>query len=253
MNEMILQQLGPLVQQLILIRLAASPRNPPTPKRLRESLATLIGHKLREAELARLQEQLTQKGYLYRTPRKAYRLTDSGRQQALRFLRIRQFPPSCRWNILCTRYLFPALVDLWVKSTQNPSSVPILDDLSTVTADGITPLDATPADATTATYDLPRFADAVRKLAAASPQASRFGQHKVFISALWQQSQADPSFPRMSLDQFKQQLVEANRQGLLQLSRADLVQVMNPTLVAESETHYLGCTFHFVSLRDITS
>jgi hypothetical protein len=33
---------------------------------------------------------------------------------------------------------------------------------------------------------------------------------------------------------------------MLTLSRADLVQIMDPTDVAESETHYRNAVFHFI-------
>jgi uncharacterized protein (DUF2267 family) len=98
-------------------------------------------------------------------------------------------------------------------------------------------------------FDLPTFAATVRKLAADSPREDRFHDNKVFIAALWRASQREPSFPRVSLDEFKQRLVEANSQNLLRLSRADLVQAMEPQLVADSEALYLNATFHFVLLE----
>ncbi len=85
-------------------------------------------------------------------------------------------------------------------------------------------------------FDLPVFAATVRALAASSPPEDRFHDNKVFIAALWRASQREPNFPRVSLAEFKQRLVEANSQDLLHLSRADLVQAMDPQLVAESET-----------------
>ena len=92
-------------------------------------------------------------------------------------------------------------------------------------------------------FDLPAFAATVRALAADSPPEDRFHDNKVFIAALWCTSQREPNFPRLSLPEFKQRLVEANSQGLLHLSRADLVQAMDPQSVADSET--------VVSERDI--
>jgi hypothetical protein len=71
----------------------------------------------------------------------------------------------------------------------------------------------------------------------------------VFIAALWRASQREPSLQHISLPEFKQRLVEANAQSFLHLSRADLVQAMDPQLVAESETVYLNATFHFVLLE----
>ena len=98
-------------------------------------------------------------------------------------------------------------------------------------------------------FDLPVFAATVRALAASSPPEDRFHDNKVFIAALWRASQREPNFPRLSLPEFKQRLVEANSQHLLHLSRADLVQAMDPQLVADSETVYLNATFHFVLLE----
>jgi hypothetical protein len=68
----------------------------------------------------------------------------------------------------------------------------------------------------------------------------------VFVAAVWRASQREHGFPRLALPEFKTRLVEANRDGLLRLSRADLVQAMDPARVTESETHYLNATFHFV-------
>jgi hypothetical protein len=98
-------------------------------------------------------------------------------------------------------------------------------------------------------FDLTAFAATVRALAQGSPAEDRFHDNKVFIAALWRASQQEPNFPRLSLPDFKERLVEANSQNLLHLSRADLVQAMDPNLVADSETAYLNATFHFVLLE----
>jgi hypothetical protein len=50
----------------------------------------------------------------------------------------------------------------------------------------------------------------------------------------------------MYLADFKNRLVEANQQGLLHLSKADLPEAMDPNDVRESETPYLNAVFHFV-------
>jgi hypothetical protein len=97
--------------------------------------------------------------------------------------------------------------------------------------------------------DLPAFAATVRTLAANSPPQDRFHDNKVFIAALWRASQREPNLPRFSLAEFKQRLIEANAQHLLHLSRADLVQAMDPQLVADSETVHQNATFHFVLLE----
>jgi hypothetical protein len=101
-------------------------------------------------------------------------------------------------------------------------------------------------------FDLTAFASTVRALAAKSPSQDRFHDNKLFIGALWRATQREPNFPRLSLPDFKQRLVEANSQNLLHLSRADLVQAMDPQLVADSETVYLNATFHFVLLEGET-
>ena len=98
-------------------------------------------------------------------------------------------------------------------------------------------------------FDLTAFAATVRSLAAKSPPQDRFHDNKVFIAALWRATQKEPNFPRLSLDTFKQRLVEANSHNLLHLSRADLVQEMDSQLVADSATMYLNATFHFVLLE----
>ncbi len=95
-------------------------------------------------------------------------------------------------------------------------------------------------------FDLPAFAATVRALAASSPPQDRFHNNKVFIAALWRASQREPNLQRFTLPEFKQRLIEANAQHLLHLSRADLVQAMDPQSVAESETVHQNATFHFV-------
>jgi hypothetical protein len=103
--------------------------------------------------------------------------------------------------------------------------------------------------AATEPFDLTAFAATVRALAARSAPEERFHDNKVFIAPLWRSSQREPSFPRLSLPEFKQRLVEANSRSLLHLSRADLVQAMKPQLVAESETTHLNSNFHFVLIE----
>ncbi|HKA87997.1 MAG TPA: hypothetical protein VKE22_10040 [Haliangiales bacterium] len=91
--------------------------------------------------------------------------------------------------------------------------------------------------------DLGGFARRVRAAAGASP-SGRFGDNKVFISHV-HAALADPA---LDLPAFKARLVDAHRQGLVTLTRADLVEAMDPADVAASETRYLGATFHFVRL-----
>ncbi|HEX5752519.1 MAG TPA: hypothetical protein VFZ09_40310 [Archangium sp.] len=93
--------------------------------------------------------------------------------------------------------------------------------------------------------DLQSFAERVHQAAKAST-SGRFGEDKIFISHVWRALQGQVR----GLDEqaFKNRLVEANRARFLSLSRADLVEAMDPADVADSETRYLGATFHFISL-----
>lgn len=74
-------------------------------------------------------------------------------------------------------------------------------------------------------------------IAAAGDKRSFHG--KVFIAAI-----ADAMGVQVAaLGEF---LIAANRDCLLELSRADLVQAMDATMVARSEVTYLNGRFHFV-------
>lgn len=93
--------------------------------------------------------------------------------------------------------------------------------------------------------DLDQFAR--RVLAAARGCATgRFGPDKVFIAHVWRALRDDPAARGDGLDDFKRRLGEANRERLLDLARADLVEAMDPADVAESVMEYSGGTFHFV-------
>jgi hypothetical protein len=97
-------------------------------------------------------------------------------------------------------------------------------------------------------FDLEMFANTVKSAARTCP-TGRFGGYKVFINHVWNQLRDEPRFSPLGLDGFKAKLVEANRANLLTLSRADLVQLMDPADVRESETTYLTATFHFILIE----
>jgi hypothetical protein len=71
---------------------------------------------------------------------------------------------------------------------------------------------------------------------------------KVFIHHAYEAARDQPGFKGMTLDQFKARLVESNRAGHLELSRADLVEAMNPEDVRRSNTHVMGATFNFIRI-----
>lgn len=83
--------------------------------------------------------------------------------------------------------------------------------------------------------------------AAKSTQTGRFGDHRIFISHVWK-TLNHYSELSLSLEDFKQQLIEANRQRLLTLSRADLAHTLDAEDVSASEVAYLNSTFHFILL-----
>jgi hypothetical protein len=100
-----------------------------------------------------------------------------------------------------------------------------------------------------AAAELPPAGFAARVLAAAQGATSgRFGDRLVFISEVHRLLQtADPA-ATPDLAGFKRLLFEANRVGALRLSRADLVEAMDPALVAASEIRLEGVEFHFLRL-----
>jgi hypothetical protein len=96
-------------------------------------------------------------------------------------------------------------------------------------------------------FDLATFAERV-KAAAGGCVTGRYGDNKVFIAHVWKVFQSDPLFQNMDLAAFKHYLAEANNARLLDLSRADLVQAMNPDDVRQSEVRYMNASFHFVRI-----
>jgi hypothetical protein len=95
--------------------------------------------------------------------------------------------------------------------------------------------------------DLPSFAELVKSAARTCP-TGRFGDNKVFIVHVWRALKVVPPFQSMELASFKEQLAAANNARLLDLSRADLVQAMNPDDIRQSEVHYFNATFHFIRI-----
>lgn len=93
----------------------------------------------------------------------------------------------------------------------------------------------------------PLFVHALR-LALAAYSPGRHGGDRMFIGHA-HAAYCEAVGPRdMPLDTFKQGLIEAHRQGRIDLCRADLVESMDPRDVSASETPYLGAVFHFIRL-----
>lgn len=97
-------------------------------------------------------------------------------------------------------------------------------------------------------FDLDTFARETVECARSSPTGWR-GDNKVFISHVWRLYQQKHPGQICSLEDFKKKLIEANHELKLTLASADMVGVMNPTDVHESETPYLNECFHFIRTR----
>lgn len=78
--------------------------------------------------------------------------------------------------------------------------------------------------------------DAVEQLNTAAATGTRFGDRKVFLSSIVDLS--DPTTRRV--------LSAMQRDGMIELARADLVAAMDPELVKASELKVRGATYHFL-------
>jgi len=83
----------------------------------------------------------------------------------------------------------------------------------------------------TPVINLPHFARKVMEVARYAPEEYKFGPNKVYINKVWELGFKG----QMDLGTFKEYLKQAHIQGLLYLSRADLVKVMNQEWLRLSE------------------
>jgi hypothetical protein len=94
--------------------------------------------------------------------------------------------------------------------------------------------------------NLPHFAKKVNEVARWAPESMKFGPNKTYICKVWELGFKE----QMTLKQFKEYLKQAHIQGLLYLSRADLVSVMNQEWLRLSEIQLvpgsLTAAAHFV-------
>lgn len=94
------------------------------------------------------------------------------------------------------------------------------------------------------------FAREVQAIADATGTGG-FGEDKVMIAHVYRE--AARRHPGLTPEGFKARLVEAGRQGLLRLSRADLVQAMDPDDVRDSAAGAGGgAEFHLIGSRNPT-
>lgn len=84
--------------------------------------------------------------------------------------------------------------------------------------------------------------------AAKATHDGRLGDSKVFISRVWATLQQQHPDLTLTLEDFKQRLVNVNQQRRLDLSRADLAYALDANDVSASEINHLNSTFHFIRL-----
>lgn len=92
------------------------------------------------------------------------------------------------------------------------------------------------------------FAAAVHE-AARMPTVVRFHDDRAFIGSIWDHMRGRQPVDDMTLPEFKRRLIAAHRDGLLRITRADLVGAMDRREVERSEARFQDATFHFVALE----
>ncbi len=96
-------------------------------------------------------------------------------------------------------------------------------------------------------FSLEAFAVKVKE-AAKNSKTGWFGNNKVFISHVWQQLKIEGNDFGLTEEQYKSYLIEASKEGLIRLARADLPDAADPNDVQTSEISYLTGVFHFIFL-----
>jgi hypothetical protein len=294
------------IENLILVRLLVSNKDFTSVSEIRKALGNFFPATWQDREIKmQIEESLNNlklKAAISRNQRKSSIITDSGSQQALFFLNIKELPIKMDWEKFKSLYL-PALAlnvtlnsdseikwfskpdgfrsatltkiyGLPLNHTQKPSLIKAVESLLikplSLSKTGIGAMRTAvirqwleeevlahndkKAEAIEVTelaaeqvkeFDSKQFIQDVLDTAGEC-ETGWFGDNKVFISHVWQDfSQKHPEY---NLDEktFKKYLVDSDRSVL---SRADLVSVMNPKDVAESETHYLDAIFHFIRVE----
>ncbi len=92
--------------------------------------------------------------------------------------------------------------------------------------------------------DLDQFVVNVKRTALSS-SVERFGDTKAFIASLF-----DAMPNERDLDQFKARLLKAHHDGQLRLQAANLVDAMDPALVARSESQFMNAYYHLVEISE---
>lgn len=135
----------------------------------------------------------------------------------------------------------------WAQVQRSCLRLLVVGDVSTKPAEPPAP-PAPPAPPRPPAAPLPAderaFAERVISAAKAA-KTDRYGGNKVFISHVLRQLERE-GVAVGDAEAFKARLVSAQRRGFLSLTRADLVEAMDPADVEASLTKYLSTSFHFV-------
>lgn len=130
------------------------------------------------------------------------------------------------------------------------SAVDALHKVNRDIADALKPAEPVPeVKPTTPILLLPNADLAAKVKATAAAQEHGFGDNKVFISDVFDALKKED--PSLDEGEFKRRLIDLNRGDHLDLSRADLVQVMHPDDVKRSEVSHLNASFHLIRTDDV--
>jgi hypothetical protein len=89
------------------------------------------------------------------------------------------------------------------------------------------------------------FAHHVESAARTCP-TGRLGNSQVFIAHVWHRLRKDPDFRGMKLTDFKILLAHAQEKRLIELSRAEVGEAMDPTDIHVSAMRHQDATFHLI-------
>lgn len=165
---------------------------------------------------------LEEAGHVGRLRKSSFAILASGKRVITAALGLKSIPANANWRSLKDRYFLMCVAQRLSASKRAPKQTRPLPE------------------------DEKAFAQCVLAAARAS-KTGLFGGDKVFISHVLRQLEAE-GFAVGEGNAFKERLVATHRSRLLSLSRADLVQAMDPADVEASEARYLNASFHFVRI-----
>jgi hypothetical protein len=263
------------IDDLILLRSWCAGEDGITTSGLRQAIGGLLPAQLNAAMLRDLCEALAKDELLTALGRSKYRITEKGAQALSTFglppktvpwtkakdtfllahclglsslgkkpldaIRVALLRESCE---IPANASLTAAVDRFLRGQLRQAGAKNLKAAVIWRAVGVKSTVAEPAQP--APVPVESFAKTVTAAALRTPEG--WLGNKVLISHVWRTIQAANELPGMTIEAYKDQLLLANRQGLLTLSRADLTHLLDPAEVQESEVQYLNATFHFLTV-----